>query len=225
MISIVLADDHHIVRQGLRALLELEPDFSIIGEVGDGLETVHLVEHLKPDVLIVDIMMPSLNGLEITRRISQRFPKTRVVILSMYTNESYVLESLKNGAYGYVVKCSEGIHLVQAVREATGGRRYLSPPLSDEAVKAYAEKAKETSMDIYETLTTREREVIQLLAEGYKNGEIAARLFISARTVEIHRANLMRKLGLRNYADLVRYALEKEILPQKDRPLQNNKKK
>lgn len=225
MIRIVLADDHHIVRQGLRALLELEPDFSIVGEAADGLEAIHQVERLKPDVLIIDLVMPGLNGLEVTRLISQRFPQTRVVILSMYTNESYVLEALRNGAFGYVPKCSEGIHLVQAVREAAAGRRYLSPPLSNEAVNAYAERTKETSVDIYETLTTREREVLHLVAEGHTNAEIAVRLFISPRTVEIHRASMMRKLGLRNYADLVRYALEKGILPQKDSPLQNSMKK
>jgi len=225
MIGIVLADDHHVVREGLRVLLQLEPDFSIVGEAADGLETVHLVERLKPDVLVVDMVMPSLNGVEVTRQISQKFLKARVIILSMYADESYVLEALRNGAFGYVLKSSQGVHLVQAVREVAAGRRYLSPPLSDDAIRAYAQKAKGTSLDIYETLTTRERQVLHLAAEGHTNSEIASRLFISPRTVEIHRANLMRKLGLRNYTDLVRYALERGILPQTDSLLSNRNKR
>ncbi len=213
MISIVLADDHHVVRQGLRALLEAEPDFHLIGEAGDGLETAQLVERLEPDVLIIDLMMPGLNGLEVTRQVSQRSPRTRIVILSMHANEAYVLEALRNGASGYVLKDSSAADLAQAVREVLAGRRYLSPPLSDRAIEAYLHKAQAAELDPYETLTTREREVLHLAAEGYSNAEIAARLSISPRTAETHRANMMRKLDLHSQTDLIRYALRRGILP------------
>lgn len=211
--TIVLADDHQVVRQGLRAVLEAEPDFSIIGEAGDGLEAVRLVERLKPNVLVLDLMMPGLSGLEATRQVCQRLPNTRVVILSMHASEGYVLEALRNGAAGYVLKNASAADLVQAVRNVAAGRRYLSPPLSDTAIEAYVRKAQSTPLDSYETLTTREREVLQLAAEGHPNPHIAARLFISPRTVETHRANLMRKLGLRSQSDLVRYALRRGIVP------------
>ncbi len=213
MTSIVLADDHHVVRQGLRALLEAEPDFRLIGEAGDGLETAQLVERLEPDVLIIDLMMPSLNGLEVTRQVSQRSPRTRIVILSMHANEAYVLEALRNGAAGYVLKDSSAADLVQAVREVMSGRRYLSPPLSERAIEAYLHKAQAAELDPYETLTTREREVLHLAAEGHSNAEIATRLSISPRTAETHRANMMRKLDLHTQTDLIRYALRRGILP------------
>ncbi len=216
MTSIFLADDHQVVRQGLRALLEAEPDFRLIGEAGDGLETAQLVEQLEPDVLIIDLMMPNLNGLEVTRQISQRSPRTHVVILSMHANEAYVLEALKNGAAGYVLKDSSAADLVKAVREVVAGRRYLSPPLSERAIEAYLHKAQTAELDPYETLTTREREVLHLAVEGYSNAEIAAHLSISPRTAETHRANMMRKLDLRTQTDLIRYALRRGILPMED---------
>ena len=216
MTTIVLADDHHIVRQGMRALLEAEPDFRLVGEAGDGLETVQLVERLRPDVLVLDLMMPGLNGLEVTRQVGKRSPQTRVVILSMHANEAYVLEALRNGAVGYVLKDASVTELVQAVREVTAGRRYLSPPLSERAIDAYVGRAKEATLDRYETLTDREREVLHLVAEGCTNAAIAARLSISPRTAETHRANMMRKLGLHTQTDLIRYALRRGIIPMED---------
>jgi two-component system response regulator NreC len=213
MTTIVLADDHHVVRQGLRSLLEAEPGFSVIGETGDGLEVTQLVERLRPDVLVLDLMMPGLNGLEVTRQVSQRSPRTHVVILSMHANEAYVLEALRAGAVAYVLKESTSAELVRAVREAVAGRRYLSPPLSERAIEAYMQKAESATLDPYETLTAREREVLHLVAEGHTNAEIADRLFISRRTVETHRANLMRKLSLRTQTDLISYALRRGILP------------
>jgi two-component system response regulator NreC len=212
-IRIVLADDHHVVREGLRALLETEPDFSIVGEAADGLAAVDLVERLKPDVLVADLMMPSLSGLEVARQVALRSPTTRVVILSMYANEPYVLEALRNGAAGYVLKDSTGADLVQAVRQVLTGDRYLSPPLSARAIEAYVQKAEAGSLDIYEMLTTREREILHLAAQGCSNAEVATRMSISPRTAETHRANMMRKLGLRTQIDLVRYALRRGILP------------
>ncbi len=216
--TVLLVDDHHVVRQGLRALLEAEPDLSVVGEAADGLEVAKLVEHLKPNVLVLDLVMPSLNGLEVTRHVRQRFPETRVVILSMYANEAYVLQALKNGADGYVLKDATATELVQAVREAAAGRRYLSAPLSERAIEAYVQKAQAGTLDVHETLTTREREVLQLAAEGYKNPQIAARLGISPRTAETHRANLMRKLGLNTQTDLIRYAMQRGILPMEASP-------
>jgi two-component system response regulator NreC len=214
--TIVLADDHHVVRQGLRALLEAEPDFTIVGEAADGLEVASLVERLEPDVLVLDLMMPGLNGLDVVRQVSQRALQTRVVILSMHSNEAYVLEALRNGVAGYVLKESTASDLAQAVREAAAGRRYLSPPLSERAIEAYLHKAEATPLDMYETLTGREREVLHLTAEGYNNSEIAERLCISARTVETHRANIMRKLGLRSQTDLIRYAFKRGILTMEE---------
>ena len=211
--QLVLADDHHVVRRGLRALLEARADFTVIGEAGDGLEAAELVERLQPDVLVLDLMMPSLNGLEVTRRVRRRSPHTRVVILSMYADEAYVVEALRAGAEAYVLKESTSDELVQAIQEAAAGRRYLSSPLSQRAIQAYVERAEAAPLDPYETLTSREREVLQLAAEGHANAEIAARLSISPRTVETHRTHLMRKLGLHTQAEMIRYALRKGILP------------
>ena len=210
--EIVLADDHPIVRQGLRALLEAERDFQVVGEAGDGLEAVALVERVKPDVLVLDLMMPGLAGLQVARQVRQRSPQTRIVILSMHADEGYVLEALTAGASAYVLKKSTTGDLVKAIRDAIAGRRFLSPPLSDRLIDAYVEKAKGEPLDPYNTLTTREREVLQLAAEGHPNAAIATRLSISPRTVEMHRASLMRKLGLQNQVELVRYALQRGIL-------------
>jgi DNA-binding NarL/FixJ family response regulator len=212
VITIVLADDHNIVRKGMRALLGAERDFHLVGEASDGLEAVQLVERLHPDVLLLDLMMPGLNGLEVTRQVCKRSPQTRVVILSMHANEAYVLEALRNGAAGYVLKDASVAELVQAVRDVVAGLRYLSSPLSERAIEAYVGKAKEAPLDRYGTLTTREREVLQLVAEGNTSAEIADLLSISPRTVETHRANMMRKLDLHTQTDLIRYALQRGII-------------
>jgi len=214
--TVVLADDHHIVRKGLRTLLEAEDHFAVIGEEADGLKVVELVDRLRPDVLLLDVQMPGLNGLEITRQIAQRALKTRVVILSMHANETYVLEALRHGAAGYVLKDAPPIEMLTAVREVSAGRRYLSRALSERAIDAYAEKAQAAPADAYDMLTTREREVLHLAAESSSTSEIAARLGISPRTVETHRENLMRKLGLQSQTDLIRYALRRGILPLED---------
>ncbi|MCC6189608.1 MAG: response regulator transcription factor [Anaerolineales bacterium] len=212
-IRIVLADDHPVVRHGVRGLLQAEPEFVVVGEATDGLETVQLVEKLQPEVLVVDLMIPGVNGLEVIRQIRQRLPLIRIVVLSMHANEPYVLEALRNGAAGYVLKDSSAGDLVLAVRQVLAGQRYLSPPLSERAVEAYLQRSRETSFDPYDALTEREREVLHLAAEGLSNPDVAARLSISPRTVETHRANLMRKLGLKTQTDLIRYALKRGILP------------
>ena len=216
IITLVLADDHQIFRDGLRALLAQEPDLQVIGEASNGLEAIQLVGQLKPDVLVLDLMMPGLNGDEAAHQVRQRVPSTRIVILSMHTNEAYVLRALKCGADGYVSKASGIAELVQAIRQVTQGRRYLSPPLSERAIELYIQKAQEAPLDPYETLTLRERQVLQLAAQSCSNAEIAERLLLSARTIEAHRTKVMRKLGLRDQTDLVRYALQHGILPMDD---------
>jgi two-component system, NarL family, response regulator NreC len=210
--TIVLADDHHIVRQGFRSLLENQDGFSVVAEAGDGLEAVKLTAAFKPDVLVVDLVMPCLNGLEVTRQIAKQSPNTRAIILSMYMDEPYVIEALQNGAWGYVLKESNISDLVKAIREVAGGRHYLGSPLSDLAITAYKEKTKNSSLDPYNTLTTREREVLQLVAEGHTNNDIAAKLFISQRTVESHRASLMQKLSINSRVDLIAYALRRGLV-------------
>jgi len=211
-ISVVVADDHNIVRRGLRALLAGEPGIQVLGEAADGLEAVTVVERLRPDVLVLDLMMPGINGLEVTRQVRHRVPRTRVVMLSMYGEEGYILEAFRNGALAYVLKDGDPRDLLTAVREAASGRRYLSPPLSERAVVAYLEQSRTSAPEGYETLTTREREVLHLVAEGRTNAQVGDRLGISPRTADTHRTNLMRKLNLHSQADLVRYALQHGII-------------
>jgi two-component system response regulator NreC len=211
-ISIILADDHPVLRRGIRTLLEAEPDLSVVAETGDGLETLRLVERLQPDVLVLDLMMPGLSGLEVLRIIPRRSRETRVVVVSMHSNIAFVAEALKNGATGYVLKGSTEEEIIKAVREAAAWRRFLSPPVSEIAIDAYIEQAKAGPFDPHETLTPREREVLQLAAEGMTSPEISVRLHISPRTVENHRANLMKKLGLENQSELVRHALRHGLI-------------
>ena len=212
MPTVILADDHAIVRHGLRALLETEPGLSLIGEADDGLAAVRLVEQLKPDILIVDLMMPGLSGLEVMRQVRKCSPRTRIIVLSMHANEAYVLEALRNGALGYVLKGSEVRDLVRATQQVAAGRRYLSTPLSELAIEVYVQKAEASVLDGYEILTTRERQVLHLAAEGLTNAEIGTRLFISPRTAETHRARLMRKLGLKSHTELIRYAIRRGLI-------------
>jgi len=204
MPTIVLADDHNVVRNALKALLEAEPDFRVIGEAKDGLETVKMVERLKPDVLVTDLMMPGINGIEVTRQVSKRYPGTNVVVLSMYADEAYVLEALRAGAKAYVLKESSPEELTIAVKEVAAGNHYLGSSLSQRAIEAYTRQSESAIIDPYDTLTTREREVLHLVAQGCANIEICSRLFISRRTVEIHRANMMRKLHLHGQTELIR---------------------
>jgi two-component system, NarL family, response regulator NreC len=223
-LQIVLADDHELVRQGVRALLESEADLHVVAETGDGLAALDLVEKLRPDLLVADLMMPGLGGLELTRQALRRSPGTKVLILSMHAAEPFVREALEHGASAYVLKDAGIAELVQAIRETSLGRRYLSPPLSDRAVAAYVRSARTLPAegDPYERLTPRERQVLHLAAEGLGNAAIAGRLGISVRTAETHRARVRVKLGLRSQTELVRWALERGIVAlDRDRALRD----
>lgn len=210
-ISILLADDHVLVRQGLRSLLSAEPDLLVVSEASDGLEAIRAVERLRPQVTLLDLMMPGLNGLEVTRQIQQL---TRVLVLSMHNNEAYVSEALRSGAYGYVLKESTAEVLLCAVRAVAVGQRYLGPPFSENTIDAYLARTAGAELDPLETLTGREREVLVLTAQGFSAPEVADQLCISPRTVEVHRANAMRKLGLRSQAEMIRFAIRRGMVTQ-----------
>ncbi len=211
--TIVIADDHPVLRQGLKSLLEAEKDFKVVGEGNDGVEAVQLCQSLQPNIAIVDLSMSKLNGLEVIRQVKKLSPETCVIILSMYGNEDYVVEALRLGAKAYLLKESTVEDMVLAVRQVSSGHNYLSAPLSDRALKVYIEKSARTAEDPYETLSPREQEVLQLVAEGWTNADIGKKLFLSRRTIEVHRRHMMHKLGLHNTSDLFRYAMRRGVLP------------
>jgi two-component system response regulator NreC len=212
VVTILIADDHEVVRLGLKRLLEVEADFRVVGEAQDGLEVLPTVKRLQPDVLVLDLVMPGLNGLEIIRQVQENAPATHIVVLSMHANEAYVVDAFRHGAGAYVLKGSDGSLVIEAIRAVLADNRYLGPPLSEGALKEYLSKAKGALEDPFDALTPRERQVLQLVAEGYTSAAIAERLKISRRTAETHRANVSRKLGFRNQSDLVRYALQRGIV-------------
>jgi len=212
-ITILLAHRYPLVREGLKAVFERHTDIDVIGETDSGLEAVTLVARLRPDVLVIDVMMPGLSGLEVTRQVRQRRPRTHVIVLSMSVNVTHVRAAMSYGAAGYLLQEVSGNELVQAVREVVAGRPYLSRVLAEHLSTLQSQSAFTEVLDPYETLTTREREVLHLAAEGRTYPEIAAILGIGPRTVETHRAHLMKKLGLRTKTDLFRYALQRGILP------------
>lgn len=213
MNTLLLADDHQVLREALRMMLDTQPDLQVVAETGDGLEALALTEKHKPDVLIVDMMMPGLSGLEVARRTRRVSPATKVIVLSMHDTESYVVESLDAGVSGYVLKKSSSTELIFAIRQALAGALYLSPSLNERAIQAYIQRSQESrAEDPFDALTDREREVFQLAAEGSSNPQIAERLSLSPRTVEMHRANLMKKLGLKSQTDLVKYAVKRGMV-------------
>jgi len=215
MITAVLADDHPIVRQGLRTLLEGDGSCQIVGEASDGLTALELIEQARPDIAILDVQLPDLDGLEVARRTRDRAPGTRVIMLSMHADEPYVLNALRYGVAGYVLKGSTTAELLAAVRTVIAGQRFLSAPLMERAIEAYASLGQEGAqpVDRYELLTAREREVLQLAAQGLSNADIGDRLSISPRTAETHRTNLLRKLGLQTQTELIRFAMSRGLLP------------
>ncbi len=213
MISILLADDHPVILRGLRGLFEAYDDLRIVGEESDARKVIEAVARLDPDVLVMDLMMPGMSGMEIIREVAQHHPETRIVVLSMYSNVAYVWEALRNGALAYVLKCADSEELVRAVREVNARRRYLSPPLSENELEEYARQAQQHGLDPHDMLTNRERQVLRLAAGGNTSSRIAEQLHIGIRTVESHRASLLHKLGLHNQTELVRYAIQRGIIP------------
>jgi len=215
-IKVLLAEDHTIVRQGLCALLEGEAGLEVIGEAEDGREAIQKVERLHPDVVVMDISMPALNGLEATRQIKERFPEVKVLILTMHANEEYVFQILRAGASGYVVKQAAVTELISAIQAVSQGDSYLSPAISKKVIEEYIRKAEAMVENSYDRLTDREREVLQLIAEGHSNREIAALLHLNVKTVENHRASLMDKLHIHSTAELTRYAIHKGVISLED---------
>ena len=212
-VRIVLADDHTILREGLRALLSADPDFEIIGEAGDGREAVRCVEKLGPDLLLMDLSMPRMSGMDAISEIKKRYPETKIIALTVHKTEEYLLSTLQAGVDGYVLKDATHDELVMAIHNVMAGKRYLSPGISEKVIEGYLD-GKEDSLaaSSWQKLSQREREVLKLIAEGYKNKEIAEDLCISLKTVEKHRANLMKKLDLHNAAALTVYAVERGLV-------------
>ncbi len=213
-ICILLADDHAILREGIRALLEDQPDMAVVGEAADGRQAVELARKLEPDIVVMDIGMPLLNGLEATRQIKRDRPQVAVLVLTMHDNEEYVSQLLTAGASGYVLKRAASSELVTAIRAVAAGQNYLSPAVTKVLIEGYIGRkpAGPAILDPFDTLTAREREVLQLVAEGHTNSEIARLLSISLKTVKAHRSNLMQKLGLHDRGELIKLAIQRGII-------------
>jgi len=212
-LRILLADDHIVMRTGLRALLERQPNLEVVGESEDGRETIELSASLKPDVVVMDVGMPILNGIEATRMIVGQHPTTAVVILSMHSDESYVMRALKAGARAYLLKDSAAADLISAIQAVSQNKAFFSPKVSRILAEDYVRVLKQKgAVDSYDLLTSREREILQLLAEGKANKEVAAALNISPYTVETHRSHILEKLNLHNPAELILYAVRKGII-------------
>ena len=213
VIRIVLADDHTVVRKGLRLLLESQPEFKVIGDAANGREAISLAEQNKPDVMVMDVAMPILNGIEAARQICSRQPSIAVVFLSMHSDEGYVLKALKVGARAYLLKDSAEYDLINAVKAVSEGKAFFSPAISKMLAEDYVRQIAEHRVDdTYDLLTTREREVLQLLAEGRSNKEVANILQLSLHTVETHRSNILQKLNLHTGAELILYAIRKGVV-------------
>jgi two-component system, NarL family, response regulator NreC len=213
MIRILLADDHHVVRRGLCLLLESTADFKVVCEAADGREAVTMAETHQPDIVVLDVAMPLLNGIEAARQISSRLPQTGIVFLSMHSDESYVLKALKSGGKAYLLKDSAEYDLINAIRAVHQGKAFFSPAINKMLVEEYMRQMKERDVeDSYELLTTRERETLQLLAEGKAPKEVASMLNLSLYTVETHRSNIFQKLSLHSTAELILYAVRKGVI-------------
>ncbi|MBW2412021.1 MAG: response regulator transcription factor [Deltaproteobacteria bacterium] len=213
IIKIVLAEDHTILREGLKALLSSDPQFEIIGEAADGRKAVRCVEKLEPDLILMDLSMPRMSGMEAIREIKNRYPEIRIIALTVHKTDEYLHTTLQAGADGYVLKDATHDELMLAIKKVMKGHSYLSPGVSEKVIEGYLEGKVSAMPDSpWETLSPREREVLKLIAEGYKNKEIADDLCISLKTVEKHRANLMKKLDLHNAAALTVYAMQKGLV-------------
>jgi DNA-binding NarL/FixJ family response regulator len=211
--NIVIAEDHTILREGLKALLSSQPDLRVVGEAGDGLEAIRCVQKHLPDVILLDLSMPRMTGLDAIKEIRRVNAETKIIVLTVHSSEEYILATLQAGADGYVLKDAHGTELVTALRHVLDGRRYLSPGISGTIIAGLLQGKKASDVrSSWDTLTQREREILKLIAEGHKNKEIADLLCISLKTVEKHRANLMEKLDLHNVASLTALAAEKGLI-------------
>ncbi len=219
---VLIADDHAIVRQGLRAILDTEPDIEVVGEAADGREAVRKTLALQPDVVVMDVSMPRMNGLEATARIARTNAAVQIVALTMHSSEEYVYSLLKAGARGYLLKESVSSDLIEAIHAVRAGGTYLHPSISTKVVDGYLKKqSARTSADTIDVLTAREREILQLIAEGHTNKQIAGLLVLSVKTIENHRTRIMGKLEIHNVAGLTRYAISRgiaSVTPRPDRP-------
>jgi len=212
-IRILVADDHGVVRKGLRFLLDRQSDMEVVGEASDGREVVRLCEKLNPNIVIMDVAMPQLNGIDAAAQIVKTNPSIRIIMLSMYADESYLVRALSAGAKGYMLKDSAEVDIVRAVQVVSQGRPFFSPQIAQSLLDDYVRTLQQRGLqDSYELLTDREREVLQLLAEGKSNKEVATILDLSTYTVETHRTNLMHKLNLHNTAEIVLYAVRKKVI-------------
>jgi DNA-binding NarL/FixJ family response regulator len=213
--KIVIAEDHTILREGLKALLSSSTELEVVGEAEDGREAVKLASELTPDLILMDLSMPRMNGIEAIKEIKKRNPEIKILILTVYKTEEYVLASLQAGADGYILKEANHSEFLLAIKNVLMGKHYLSPEISGKVIEGYLKgKQEHTPVTVWETLTSREREILKLVGEGYKNREIADDLFISLKTVEKHRENLMKKLDLHTASALTAYAIEKGLVSQ-----------
>lgn len=210
---VVIAEDHKILREGLRALLSLQDELEVVGEAGDGREAVRVVDEHVPDLLLIDLSMPKLNGMEAIREIRSRHPQIKIIVLTVHKSDEYIVASLDAGADAYILKEDSQNELLLAIEYVMRGKIFLSPSISDKVVEAYLEQKKNKKVkSVIDVLTSREKEILKLIAEGFKNKDIADHLCISSKTVGKHRSNLMYKLNLRNTASLTAYAIEKRII-------------
>ncbi|HST90501.1 MAG TPA: response regulator transcription factor [Ktedonobacterales bacterium] len=212
-VRVLLADDHTILRAGLKMMLNAQPDIEVVGEASDGRQVVVEAQRLLPDVILMDITMPEVNGIEATRQVKRLLPETRVLVLTMHENEEYLFQMLRAGAAGYMLKEAADTELISAIRVVSSGRFYLSPSAQTMMVSDYLQRVRTgEERDSYGALTEREREILKLVAEGYTNAQIGERLFISPKTVDTHRTHIMDKLNLHSRAELVKYAMRRGLL-------------
>lgn len=210
-LRILIADDHAILREGIKELLIKKPEFEVVGEAADGADAVHMANALKPDVVLLDISMPNLDGLAATREIKKKHPDIKILILTIHDSEEYIYQILKYGADGYVLKEAAYEELIMAIESVARGKKYLSPSISSDVIDRYVKSTGPSGTPL-DVLTQKEKEVLRLIAEGHTNREIAQKLFISVKTVEFHRLNLMKKLDIHNQASLIRFAIRLNLL-------------